>query len=476
MPFLIEGRMVSALAFIGFLMGATTMEFTMYSLPIKLRYGEVYNTMQDFSEGDSKDHMFPPEVIARYWSGEKDMALKGFTLDVIRKTEDGREFSVKLSDHYLHHYILYFGEASDMQKLDAAAKKDKHVNHMLTSCHGMSGGGLRMVKGRVAGLNGVSFGSAAGAEFRHNRQQFQTPYRLMLHKPEAWLPTFHLINTKKDNHTVSPLLECPCTPQRKIDPENGTIDGHEPEPAFGCSPAFAKTGNPSCSLYTYHGGWRCCEHKVFLIDTDKECRTPDCSEKPMDKIFMKFQFEYEDSTEETRDIEGAACCDTTSDHKGSGNIEHDVVACPVGTPPDQCIFVTESVQPIGWYYNYWPGYYKGWELVDLVLASPHLHWAGLSLELIDHETNETLCEVNRSDSWNSGVMYGTGNEPGNEKGYLVGLTPCTWSGKAPKRFRRDHLFRSRSVYNATTHHFGVMSLWLTSVSAVPETSKDDVVV
>merc|ERR1711871_1332222 len=116
----------------------------------------------------------------------------------------------------------------------------------------------------------------------------------------------------------------------------------------------------------------------------------------------------------------------------------------MGTPPDQCVFVTESVQPIAYYNEKYASY-----LVDLVAAAPHLHWAGLSMELIDHETNETLCEVHRTDDWSGGVMYGTGNEPGNEKGYLVGLTPCTWSGQSSKRFRRDHLLRSRSVYNAT---------------------------
>mmetsp|Transcript_21053 Transcript_21053/g.34998 ORF Transcript_21053/g.34998 Transcript_21053/m.34998 type:complete len:212 (-) Transcript_21053:60-695(-) len=192
----------------------------------------------------------------------------------------------------------------------------------------------------------------------------------------------------------------------------------------------------------------------------------------MDKIFMKFQFEYEDSTEETRDIEVASCCDVTSDTQGNGNVEHDVPACPAGTPLEKCVSVFEGVQPLAFFNKNWGDPNKVREaLVDIAMAVPHIHWSGLSLELIDDETNETLCEVHHSGNWSTGVMYGTGDEPGNEKDYLVGLHPCTWSAQAPKRYRRDHLFRTRSVYNATQHHFGAMSLWLISVSPVLQTPK-----
>jgi hypothetical protein len=102
----------------------------------------------------------------------------------------------------------------------------------------------------------------------------------------------------------------------------------------------------------------------------------------------------------------------------------------------------------------------------LVFAAPHLHWAGNSIELVDHETNETLCEVHRMPDNSGGVMYGTGEEPGNEKGYLTGLRPCSWGRGKARRFRRDHKLRTRAVYNATAYHTGVMSLWLINVAAV----------
>jgi hypothetical protein len=369
-----------------------------------------------------------------------------------------------------------------MHQLLSLAKSSKHAAHQITGCHGMTGAGLHAFQEHLASeapnmtdYNFISFGSAAGAEYRHNPQRFEAPYRLIVSKPEVWAPVLHIINTnlvdnrtsmsyndKVDPPAVSRLLECPCTPQRKINPAAGTIDGKKPDPKFGCSKDFT---NPSCSLSTYVGGWRCCEHGMFLIDTDKECKTPDCAEKFVDEVYMKYTFQYEDATDSTRPMESAACCDVTSSGMGDGNIEHDVIPCPTGTPPDECVFVAESVQPIAYY-----DFVHRHDLVDLVFAAPHLHWAGISLQLFDHETNKTLCEVHRSASNDGGVMYGNGTEPGNEKGYLTGLMPCTWGGGKAPRFKRNQKLRTRTVYNATSAHTGVMSLWLMQVSAVQEST------
>jgi len=210
---------------------------------------------------------------------------------------------------------------------------------------------------------------------------------------------------------------------------------------------------------------------MFLIDTAKECESPDCSEMPEDEVFMKFTFYYEDARPEFRNIEPAACCDVTSVTQGDENIEYDVPACVPGTPPEECIHVAESVQPLA-YFGAHPKSsldpHEGSDLVDLVFAAPHLHLAGISIELIDHETNETLCEVHASADDKGGVAYGHGSAPGDEDGYLVGLSTCRWNATTAKRFRRDHLMRARAVYNNTMGHTGVMSLWLMDVSAVGE--------
>ena len=80
--------------------------FTVYSAPIKLRYGEVYNNMQ----GPLK---LPEDVVSRY-AGDKEMAVTGFDVEMVRQKDDGSETLVKLSDHYLHHYILSMGHVETM--------------------------------------------------------------------------------------------------------------------------------------------------------------------------------------------------------------------------------------------------------------------------------------------------------------------------------------------------------------------------
>merc|ERR550532_3658216 len=233
--------------------------------------------------------------------------MSGFDLEMVRRSAAGGETKVLLSDHYLHHYILHFGEMQSMLKMFEAAARDPHTAHTLTGCHGMKGAAVRQLQAQMAeeggpgaGLVGVDIGSAAGAEYRHNPQRWLAPYRLLLRKPEVWSPTLHIINTNRRSNSTSGgdgklLTECPCTPQRKIDVAAGTIDGRRPDPPIGCSAEFAATGNPSCHLSTYQGGWRCCEHGVFLIDTAKECSTPDCSEKFQDEVYMKFTFYYADA-------------------------------------------------------------------------------------------------------------------------------------------------------------------------------------
>jgi hypothetical protein len=213
---------------------------------------------------------------------------------------------------------------------------------------------------------------------------------------------------------------------------------------------------------------------VFLIDTEKDCANPDCEEKPLDEVYMKFTYYYEDAKPWARQIEAAACCDVTSDSQGNENIEYDVPTCPEGTPPEECIHVTETVQPLGFFGDHpkkhYRNHFSGSDFVDLVFAAPHLHLAGLSIEMIDHVTNRTLCEVHATEDNRAGVAYGRGSTAGDENGYLVGLTPCRWGGDSAMRFRRDHPIRTRAVYNASIGHTGVMSLWLVSLSAAPASS------
>lgn len=97
--------------------------FTVYSAPIKLRYGEVYNYMQ----GPLK---LPEDVVSRY-AGDKDMAVTGFDVEMVRQKADGSETLVKLNDHYLHHYILSMGH---IETMNPGKKRTRMMQGMKTLC------------------------------------------------------------------------------------------------------------------------------------------------------------------------------------------------------------------------------------------------------------------------------------------------------------------------------------------------------
>lgn len=299
--------------------------FTVYSQPIDLRFGEVHNRMQG-------PLPLPPEIVSRYAHGSnKSMAVHGFQLDVVRIRADGTETSVPLYDHYFHHYILNMGNEKGLVELRAAMCPDGR-------CQGMQGSAqtLKTLQRRSKLGNVVTFGGASGAEFRHNPHDFKAPFRIVATEPESWAPTIHLINTLRPNTsfdgTPSPLLMCPCTPQRVIDAANGTIDGRTPFPPFGgCSADFMRT-NPSCRLSTYRGGWRCCEDGVSLLDTSK-CTQPNCAEYPRQRVVLKATFDYADEAADDVPLRPIGCCDVTTTGPYQGNIEYDVPQCAAGTPP-----------------------------------------------------------------------------------------------------------------------------------------------
>lgn len=453
-------------------------EMTFYSDPVQLRYGQVHNKVQI---GSGTGLPLPDDVVARYRErgsvdGPNDgwMAVVGWDVNIVRRGPGGEEVSVPLWDHYNHHYILHIGGEAAMPALGAAVHKHPHFLDM----QGRNLRKLQRESGRGAAIQWLSFGGASGAEYRHNPHVYPAPYRTLIRQPEVFAPELHIIKTLPPNTTThptgapSPLLQCPCTPQRKIDPAAGTIDGHVPNPAFGCSPAMLASGNPSCNLTTYEGGWRCCSDGVMLVDTSK-CVEKDCAEWPKDEVYVKFTMQYEDHLPNvTLPLFAQACCDVTSSTFGDGNIEYDIPKCPPNTPTVDCVHSFETIQPMDQFndsitYTLPNGTVlsEGDVEVDLVFAVAHMHVGGIALEMIDAVTNESLCLASRDDGM---IVYGNRTVPGDEKGYVVGIYPCVWGGNGtvPPRRRRRHPIRTRAVYNASEGLTGVMSLWLNQVSPV----------
>ena len=55
----------------------------------------------------------PGHIVSRY-AGDKEMAITGFDVEMVRVRPDGEDL-VKLNDHYLHHYILSMGRVETMR-------------------------------------------------------------------------------------------------------------------------------------------------------------------------------------------------------------------------------------------------------------------------------------------------------------------------------------------------------------------------
>jgi len=441
--------------------------FTVFSEPIFLRRGEVHNR-----------YVLPkalPTEIVRKFAG-KTMHMKSAQLDIVLvDNKTGEKQPAPLYMTYNHHHALMLGPQKDLMQLynytqghdplDPSSfpnqtKQTKHAHHgcmmKRRSFEAILTAALpKERRGHVA-----AFGGASGAEYRGTSTRLPGHYTYDVDSPESFMVLMHFINT----HGVpgsEKLWECPCTKARKINVTNGTIDGQKPIP-FQCSEQLIQEKNTACSLSTYQGGYRCCEHGVFLTE---ELPAPG---SPVDQIEAKFTFEYyePDAPEvpSTRGIMQPSCCDATAGYLMNssaffGNLEYDIPQCAAGTPPELCEHVITSVE----YFDVPsdPNASDPNEEFELVHAWGHQHVAGTGLELYRESTGELLCR--------SHPKYGTGHVAGNEEGFVVGIPPCIWGPpplSPPPRFRRNDHVRTVARYNASERHHGVMSLWLLTAASL----------
>lgn len=453
-------------------------EFSVLSRPMKLKYGEVHNTVQDPIK-------LPENIVQEF--AERPIAIVDYQVDIVRFDDEGNEVQVPLYDGYNHHYLMILGRYETMKSLYESHKLDPYGGYGLNTTANKpttrtsSMASMQQLKRSMMDFGGsgkreraANFGGGSGAEERGTSHRLPRPYAHVVDKPEALMPLIHLINTK-DNSTAgegySPLLECPCTPQRTFDVKDDLVDGRPPIPPFSCNLNFESQQNPSCSITRYESGFRCCEHGVFVVDTDQY----DVESLPVTEFYFKFNFKYEKAVSEddedgdedtntaglvTLPVRPPLCCDVTANLTVGGNIEFDVPLCTPGTAPEDCIFEMASTQFFDLQANYHSSATEHEkeedpnELVGLVYAVGHLHVGGLSLDLYNDETGELICH--------SDPTYGTGEEAGNELDYLVGMSDCVFD--PPLYMKRSQLLRTVSRYNSTINHRGVMALWLMEVT------------
>lgn len=453
--------------------------FHVYSDAIYLRPGEVHNAFV-------KPSALPDAIVKRF--ANKTMHLKRMQLDIVRvDNQTLEEVQLPLYEAYNHHHALLLGSSVMLERVYNYTKGSDPLNphhgprHYQSGCAMMKGSSIQTLLGEVEKALGPSDkkkvaaigGSASGAEFRGTSTALAAPYTYAVKNPESFMVLMHFINLRGVPHEKK-LWECPCTKARKFDFANGTIDGVKPMP-FKCSEQLMQEGNTACKLETYEGGYRCCQHGVFLTGD-----VPDPT-VPADRIQAKFTFQYysEGASELAAGAiatTSPACCDATAPtavpvggHSSSrgrpGNLEYDVPQCSPGTPPALCEHVISTVE----YFDLKnSSEYDPNEEFELVHAWGHQHIAGIGLELFRESTGELLCH--------SRPQYGTGSNAGNETGFVVGIPPCIWGPPPlplPPRLRRGELVRTVAKYNSTEKHHGVMALWI--LTSAPVRSSDVVV-
>jgi len=245
------------------------------------------------------------------------------------------------------------------------------------------------------------------------------------------------------------------------------VDGVKVMP-FSCSLELLKQNNTGCSLSTYQGGYRCCEHGVFLTESVPGPNVP------ADEFNAKFTFNYYDELPGARSVSKPSCCDATGNMTHHGNLEYDVPKCAAGTPPEFCEHMVTTVQPFdrpSHHFHNASHKVDPNEILELVHAWGHQHVGALGMELYNEQTGQLLCRTK--------PLYGRGNVAGDEAGFLVGIPPCVWGPPPlppPPRIRRGDLLRTVARYNSTVPRHGVMSLWLMDAARLPPQAKLEMLV
>jgi len=210
---------------------------------------------------------------------------------------------------------------------------------------------------------------------------------------------------------------------------------------------MAQQHNPACKMQTYMGGLHCCHHQWFLTDVDQQSLIPD----EVDTYYLKFRFYFE----EYKPPSGNQPPSHFHLHHWVFLIDQEIndyeeVQCPDGTMCEAYISAHLTASDMG--LEDIPTNYTG--IMPLVIAA-HCHAPScIREELYNADTGELLCRVT--------AVYGTGDEPFNEEGY-VALPPCLFGHqnglKKPFVLAPNTNLTAMKVFNNTYRHLGQMAQW-----------------
>jgi len=400
--------------------------------PLPLRPGEVTNSYHRLP--------VPPGPIAIY----------EFAADVVEKDADGNIVPVPLKDAYLHHHVV-------ISEHEAHAKQKKHWWPMRP-------------KKRLTASRGVGFG--AGTESRGTPQKFYYPYAFTTVEGEdEFIANVHVINTRSmSSGDAHHCLECPCTSVDLFESNStilGSVASRKTDGWDTCNNALVEEGNTACRPDTYYGGLLCCEDGEFCLDDYDNSSAHFDNDKasgPISTYYLRYTVRYADATKDNRPLYLASCCDASGNETMSGNIEYDIPQLceewdSLDEDGDDCIHEVSTIQSL---HGSSDIAFGAGELnedeeareVELVYMVGHLHRGGIDMVATDANTGELICK--------SVPNYGTGNDIGNEKGYINGMSTCVFD--PPRRMMTTDPIRVTSRYDARSAHTGVMGLFYIAVA------------
>lgn len=184
------------------------MSFDVYTPPIKTFYSQVFWT--------GLDPVGLPDDIVKYFDG-KDMAVVGFELDQVRRTEEG-DVSVPINVAYNHHFeSTMAGSNAIFEKVPKAADDETSAQRWV----------VRDLKPGGATPNSQDFGAANGGETRKSFHGYAPGFAQVIHSPKTFQVTAMQIDTwnrDKMKLTGSDFVAGP-EPRSSLAPPNATYSG-----------------------------------------------------------------------------------------------------------------------------------------------------------------------------------------------------------------------------------------------------------
>lgn len=339
------------------------------------------------------------------------IALKSFNAEVVDEAGN----PVSLQETYLHHWVVarYYAPKDDKEVLNY------NGNQKLQRPGYISGRNSGICQ---KGLLGQYFG--LGSETRKTATHIPDPYGIEVGNPaeipdgyeERWMINVHAIDTRGAEDKLG-CTECRC------ELYNVTVS------------EFGRPLKPG-----YKGGLECCYDGT-------QCRLKQGFVGARRSLYLRYTVKWVDwnsfivpvkiyifdVTDTWKKSDGSSGLKMEHDCK----VEYEVESCSsTGMVGDACVHSKRIslVMPFGGY---------------VIYGVAHQHSGGIGSTLY-REDGQVICS--------SIPAYGKGDEPGNEAGYIVGMSTC-FPQPGSIKITNDETLILESNYSSTIDHTGVMGLF-----------------